>query len=158
MGTGRVESIHTAPAGAAPVVAHDSVEAQAGRGLVGDRYFLGNSSAHAKGRKMYPGRQVTLIEAEAVEAAARDQSIVVPAGDIRRNLVTRGVPLNHLVGREFSVGHVRLRGIQLCEPCNHMETLAGRPGVREALVHRGGLNAEILTSGTIRIGDLVRWD
>jgi MOSC domain-containing protein YiiM len=66
--------------------------------------------------------------------------------------VTRGVPLNHLVGREFTVGGVRLRGIKLCEPCAHMESLS-RPGARKALLHRGGLRAQILESGTIRAGD-----
>ncbi len=157
MGNGRVESVSIAAAGSAPVERREAVEAEAGRGLVGDRYFLGNSTAHVKGRTIGPGRQLTLIEAEAVDAAAHEEGIVTPAASIRRNIVTRGVPLNHLVGREFSVGPVRVRGVELCEPCNHMETLVGKPGIREALIHRGGLNAEILTSGTIRVGDVIAW-
>jgi len=70
--------------------------------------------------------------------------------------VTRGVPLNHLVGREFWVGAVRLRGTRLCEPCLHLERLTGQPGVRAALVHRGGLRADILTAGVVRVGEVVR--
>jgi len=157
VGAGRLESIHTAPEGAAPtVVGHEAV-LEAGRGVVGDRYYLKNSSARRKGGRDGPHREVTLIEAEAVEAAAREYGIEFGPGAARRNLVTRGVPLNHLVGREFSVGTVRLRGILLCEPCLHMERLAGKPGIRKSLVHRGGLNAEILSSGTVRPGDAVVW-
>jgi len=79
----------------------------------------------------------------------------VDAGAIRRNLVTRGVALNHLVGREFRVGAARLKGIRLGEPCDHMEALSGVPGIRKALVHRGGLRAEILEGGLVRVGDIV---
>ncbi len=67
----------------------------------------------------------------------------------------RGVPLNHLVGREFQIGPVRLRGIKLCEPCGHLEKMTV-PGIEKALLHRGGLRAEILTSGTLRPGDPVK--
>lgn len=155
---GRVEAIATAPDGAAPVERRETVEAEAGRGLVGDRYYIGNSSAHRKGRTIGPGRHVTLIEAEDVDAASSEIASATDPTAIRRNIVTRGVPLNHLVGREFTVGPVRMRGVELCEPCNHMERLVGKPGIRKALVHRGGLNAELLTSGTIRVGDAVTWD
>jgi MOSC domain-containing protein YiiM len=76
-------------------------------------------------------------------------------GATRRNIVTRGVPLKHLVGQQFRVGDVTLRGLRLCEPCAHLERLS-HPGVREALIHRGGLRAQILTDGTIRVGDSIR--
>ena len=94
----------------------------------------------------------TLIEAEAIESWAREYDVEMNPAESRRNLVTRGLPLNHLVGQEFLVGSARLRGLRLCEPCNHLETLT-RPGVRGGLVHRGGLRADIIEGGIIRTGD-----
>ena len=99
-------------------------------------------------------RQVTLIEIETIEALERDQNIAVAPGAARRNVVTRGVPLNHLVGREFQVGAVRLRGTRLCEPCAYLEGLT-QQGVLAGLMHRGGLRAEIVTGGTIRLEDTI---
>lgn len=146
---GSVVSLHLAPTGAAPIQNRDSVEAVAGRGLQDDRYFAGVGTYS---RDPGSGRHVTLIEIEALEGLKRDYGIVIPAGDSRRNVVTRNVPLNHLVDREFVIGNVRLRGTRLCEPCAHLEKLTERGALR-GLVHRGGLRAEILSSGTIRIGD-----
>ena len=83
-----------------------------------------------------------------------DYGVELAAGDARRNIVTRGVALNHLVGKEFTVGNVRIRGIRLCEPCDHLERLTGKP-VLKGLLHRGGLRAQILTEGTIHAGDEV---
>ena len=123
--------------------------AVAGKGLEGDRYFR-KTGTYSK--KDGPDRQVTLVEAEAVEAAPHDYDLPLESRLTRRNLVTKGVALNHLVGREFTVGEVRLRGVRLCEPCGHMEKLSV-PGAREALVHRGGLRAEILSGGVVRVGD-----
>jgi MOSC domain-containing protein YiiM len=128
------------------------VEAVAGRGLRGDRYFAGAGTFDTPGHVNEPKRHVTLIEAEAIEAARRDYEVSLGLGESRRNIVTRGVPLNHLVDREFTVGEARLRGVKLCEPCAHMEGLS-KPGARRALAHRGGLRAQILESGTIRAGD-----
>ncbi|TMI90280.1 MAG: MOSC domain-containing protein [Bacillati bacterium ANGP1] len=128
------------------------VRAVPGQGLEGDRYF------HRKGtysEKPGPDREVTLIEIEAIEALKRDYRVALDPGDSRRNIATRGVPLNQLVGREFTVGAVGLRGIRLCEPCGHLEGLT-REGVRAGLVHRGGLRAQILTGGVIRPGDPVQ--
>ncbi len=150
MAKATVEGIFVAPEREAPLQAVDAVEAVTGVGLDGDRYA---ARAGTYSGKEGPKRQVTLIEAEALEAAERDYGVALPPGSTRRNIVTRGVALNHLVGREFAVGPALLRGITLCEPCVHMESLAGVPGAREALVHRGGLNAEIVAGGTIRIGD-----
>jgi MOSC domain-containing protein YiiM len=93
-----------------------------------------------------------LIEAEALEGLIRDYGIAISPGDSRRNVVTRNVPLNHLVDREFLIGNVRLRGTRLCEPCAHLEKLTERGALR-GLVRRGGLRAEILSGGTIRVGD-----
>lgn len=131
---------------------------EAGQGIVGDRFHVAKGATRTSLKKDGPHRAVTLIEAEAVEAAAGEMGAAVSPHEIRRNIVTRGVPLNHLVGREFTVGSVRLKGAMLCEPCMHMEELSGRPGIRKALVHRGGLNAELLSSGTIRVGDPVTWE
>ena len=96
---------------------------------------------------------VDYIEAEAIESLARESGVEIDPAESRRNLVTQGLSLNHLVGREFRVGTVTLRGTRLCEPCSHLETLA-RPGVRRGLVHRGGLRADIVNDGVIRAGDV----
>jgi MOSC domain-containing protein YiiM len=128
----------------------DAIRAMPGKGLEGDRYFVQEGSLSKKG----PDREVTLIEMEAIEALKHETDVVLPAGNARRNLVTRGVPLNHLVGKEFKVGEVTLRGVRLCEPCGHLAEMT-QPEVRSGLVHRGGLRAEILTEGIIRVGDIV---
>jgi MOSC domain-containing protein YiiM len=126
-----------------------AVRAVGGRGLEGDRYFarIGTYS-----KKTGPDREVTLIELEAVEALKRDYGVELDPKDSRRNLVTQGVALNHLVGREFTIGEVKFRGLRLCEPCSHLAKLADRE-VLPGLVHRGGLRAAILTDGVIRVGD-----
>ena len=144
-----VVSLHIALTAAAPVQNRDRVEAVAGRGLEGDRYFAGVGTYS---RDPGSGRHVTLIEVEALEGLERDYGIAIAPGDSRRNIVTRNVPLNHLVGREFSIGNVRLRGTRLCEPCAHLEKLT-EAGALRGLVHRGGLRTEIISGGTIHIGD-----
>jgi MOSC domain-containing protein YiiM len=126
----------------------EQVEAVAGRGLAGDRYFRREGAGK-------PEQEVTLIESEALEALAREDGIEMEPARSRRNLLTRGVPLNHLVGREFSVGEVRLCGIQLCEPCGHLEKLTVA-GVKNGLCHRGGLRAQVLQGGTLRTGDVIQ--
>ena len=148
---GTVLSIHITPSAAGRMVSVKEVRAVPGKGLDGDRYFhqLGTFS-----KTPGSGREVTLISIEALESLKRDYGIAIDAGDSRRNIVTRGVPLDHLVGREFTVGSVSLRGMRLCEPCGHLEKLT-QEGVRAGLVHRAGLRAHILTEGTIRPGDPV---
>jgi MOSC domain-containing protein YiiM len=148
---GEVVSIFIAPEEGAPTVEVTEVRAVAGSGLEGDRYFV---KAGTMSKKNKPEREVTLIESEAIEAVARDYDIEFGLGDSRRNIVTRGIPLNHLVGREFNVGETRLRGIKLCDPCGYLESLTAE-GVRKALANRGGLNAQILSGGVIRSGDEV---
>ena len=129
----------------------DEVTAIAGRGLEGDRYCEGTGSYSARPGT---GRQVTLVESEAVRGAASEAAIDIEAGDTRRNIVTEDVPLNHLVGRRFRIGGAVLEGKRLCEPCVHLEELTV-PGARQALVHRGGLRADIVSGGLIRVGDEV---
>lgn len=148
--SGIVVAIFRTAAGGAPLEDVAAIEALAGAGLAGDRH-----SSALRGKPIKPDQQCTLIESEALAAAARDYGIELPASALRRNLLTRGVPLNHLVGREFRVGaEVVLRGVELCEPCGHLESLTVL-GIRKALIHRGGLRAEILCGGTIRRGDAI---
>ena len=146
---GEVVSIHVAGKAGTPMLSPETAEAVVGRGLEGDRYFDGSGywSTHP-GR----GREVTLIELESIEALAQEKNVVIEPAAARRNIVTRGVPLNHLVGREFQVGGVRLLGCRLCEPCDYLQGLT-TDGVLKGLIHRGGLRAEILVGGTIRVGD-----
>jgi MOSC domain-containing protein YiiM len=147
---GILEAIYIARAAQAPMHAIDLVRAIPGAGLEGDRYFLKQGTFF----KPEPDFELTLIEAEALEALQREYGIELRASESRRNLVTRGVPLNHLVGVEFSIGGVKLRGIRLCEPCSHLERLTGLVLIK-GLRHRGGLRAQILSAGLIRSGDSV---
>jgi MOSC domain-containing protein YiiM len=148
---GEVVSIHVAPeAGASlqPVV-EANVTAQ---GIEGDRYAV---SGGTYSKKPGAGRAVTLVEIEALEALAREEGVALEPGALRRNVVTRDVPLNHLVGREFSVGEVVLRGVRLCEPCAYLAEKT-ETDVRRSLAHRAGLRAEVVREGVIRAGDTVR--
>jgi MOSC domain-containing protein YiiM len=147
---GQVVAIYTAPEEGAPMESHDDVRAVAGVGLDGDRYAAGDGKYTRSGGD--GKRAITLIEREAVAAARREYDIDLDEREARRNVVTEGVPLNHLVGRTFRVGDVVLRGYKLAEPCAYLEGLT-RDGVRRALVHRAGLRAEILDGGVIRVGD-----
>lgn len=142
---GVVEALLTASAAEAPMAAHDAVQLHAGRGIPGDRYYDGTGTFSA-GSKL--GRELTLVEAEAIEALGLGLGVA----DARRNVVTRGVDLNALVGREFRLGTARCIGRRLCEPCSHLQRLTGVALLRP-LVHRGGLRADVLESGVVRLGD-----
>jgi len=147
---GVVSAIFIASQATRPMTSVAEVRALAGAGLEGDRYSRNAGTFAANS----PSHQLTLIESEAVAAAARDYKIDIGAGESRRNLLTTGIALNHLVGREFSVGGVRLRGLRLCEPCGHLDKLTGKEMIK-ALRHRGGLRAEILCDGSIKVGDTI---
>ena len=147
---GKVVSINITPTAEGPLQSLNEVRAIPGRGLEGDRYF-DNKGTFSKPQ---PDRELTLIEAEAVEAMKRELDVDYGLSDSRRNVVTRGVPLNHLVGKEFWIGEVKARGLKLCEPCKHLQNLSHEK-VLPGLVHRGGLRAQILTEGTIRVGERV---
>ena len=149
MADGTVVLISIARAGGDATASTDQVRAVAGRGLEGDRYF---NNAGTFSNSPGAGRAVTLIESEAIDAVARDCGCELDYKDTRRNIVTRGVALNDLIDREFRVGGVRLRGVRLCEPCTVSFPDAN---VKEALVSRGGLRADILTDGEIRVGDSI---
>lgn len=154
---GTVEAIVIAPEAEAELVMVQAAHAQAGRGLEGDRYFKRRGTfSNAYGR----GHDLTLIEAEVLDALG------LPAGRLgpvqaRRNVVTRGVDLNGLVGKRFRIGGVECFGQRLCEPCAHLERLtaaAGRPGTLRALIHKGGLRADVLTDGDIHVGESITTD
>ena len=136
-----VEAIHLGEPERPRLRAVDSVRAFAGKGLEGDRRYFYEDGAE-------PGRALTLVEAENVEAVG------LASGETRRQVTTRGVRLNELVGKRFRVGEVECYGVELCEPCTHLQSLT-RPGIIEELVHRAGINADILTDGTISVGDEV---
>ena len=147
---GTVVSIHVAVEKGEPIRLVDAIEAIPGQGLDGDRYATRAAASEVE----HADREVTLVESEALEALARDYGIEMAPWETRRNLATRDVPLNHLVGRSFRVGGATLEGLRLCEPCGYMERMSGKRVV-PGLVHRGGLRARILSAGRIRVGDTV---
>ncbi len=141
---GTVAAILTTPNAEAPLSRVDEAEALAGRGLAGDRYAAGRGTFSGPGH----GYELTLVEAEVLD------EIDLSWEEARRNIVTRGISLNGLVGRRFRIGPVECIGRRLAEPCAHLEKLA-RPGLLSPLVHRGGLRADIINGGVIRLGDEV---
>jgi hypothetical protein len=152
---GKVEALVVAPEAEAMMVRVDRATARAGRGLEGDRYFEQRGTFS---NVLARGHDLTLIEAEALD------SLELPAGQLapeeaRRNVVTRGIDLNALVGKRFMIGVVECFGQRLCEPCAHLERLtseAGKTGTLRALIHKGGLRADVLGDGEIRAGDEIR--
>lgn len=143
-----VERIFTSPTPGGAQLEQASIRVVAGSGIEGDRYF---------GRHDEPGQNLTLIEIEEVEAFVREQRSGDDLSITHRNLLTRGVKLNDLVGAEFCIGEVRLRGVELCEPCLGMGNALSSPDITAAqvvkrFVHRGGLRADVLSSGVIERG------
>jgi hypothetical protein len=145
---GTVEGIWVAAAAGERAQGLTVARALAGQGLAGDRHVTGTGTFPSG----LPGSALTLIEAEVCESFEPP----LRPGEHRRNLVTRGIELNGLVGRDFMIGEVRCRGMRLCEPCKVAERYAARPIIR-ALVHRGGLRADILHDGQIRVGDPINF-
>ena len=145
---GAVEQIFLADP-ESPTYSVDSVLAIRGRGLEGDRHLAAEDTWAAR------GCAITLIEAEQIEAIREEHGIDLGDGRSRRQVVTRGVRLNDLVGQEFSVGEARCRGVELCEPCTHLTRLLGEPNLIQATAHRAGLRADILAGGQIAVGDSV---
>jgi MOSC domain-containing protein YiiM len=146
--TGRVEAINVAADLEGQCRPVEVVEALAGRGLRGDRYF-----ADAP-REQGEGRDITLIQAEALEGMHEEHGIELSGAESRRNVLTRGIDLNALVGRRFTVGQAECVGVELCEPCNHLQQMT-QSGVLRGLVHRGGLRADVVRGGRIAVGDAV---
>jgi MOSC domain-containing protein YiiM len=135
-----VVAIHLGEVEGGPLHRVDSAQALAGKGLDGDRHF------HSDGAGA--GKALTLVEEEAVMGAGLKE------GATRRQITVRGVHLNDLVGKRFRVGDVECYGVKLCEPCGHLQSLT-RPGIVQDLAHRAGINADILSDGTISVGDVV---
>ena len=146
-----VEAIYLAAAARAPMVSVDAAVALAGRGLAGDRYAEGAGTFSTWPKD----HEFTLIEAEAIDAMNRLPGIRLGPGDARRNVTTRGIALNDLVGREFRVGAVRCLGTRLCPPCEHLRELLKISDLLQIMQGRGGLRARLLEGGTIRVGDEV---
>jgi hypothetical protein len=147
--SGTVEGLAVAPAAEAPMHLLEVAQARAGHGLDGDRYAAGAGTFSSRaGRR--PGYDLTLIAAEVLdELAAAGSTLEFPG--TRRNVLTRGIDVNALVGRRFRIGDVLCEGRRLCEPCVHLDRLGG-PGILRPLIHRGGLRADILTDGEIHLG------
>jgi MOSC domain-containing protein YiiM len=146
-----VQTICVARAASAPMESLRSVEAIAGAGLEGDRYWAGIGFYSL--RPTDPGaREVTLIEAEALDRLRHEHAFELAPTDHRRNLTTRGVRLRELLGKRFRVGGVELEGVRDCPPCEHLESLVGKPVMRP-LLESGGLRARVLVGGIIRVGD-----
>jgi len=146
----KIEGLFITAHASETLMSRAEVVAVTGRGLEGDRYFYQwGSYSHWPGR----GRDVTLIEAEVL--ASLPDSCAISGAQARRNIVTRGLCLNALVGQFFRLGEVLLYGVRLCEPCPHLESLT-QPGLMDALIGRGGLRADIIEGGVIRVGDGLR--
>jgi MOSC domain-containing protein YiiM len=146
MGEGRVEGIFLSERKGDLPHEVDRVEAVSGSGLVGNRYFYDGDAPS--------GRAITLIAAEGLEAFEQETGISLTAAESRRNVLTRGVDVNALVGKRFRVGDVECVGVELCEPCVDLERMT-KPGVLKGMVHRAGLNADVLSDGEIAVGDAV---
>jgi hypothetical protein len=148
--TGVVEAVAIADRATAPMRVVPGAEALAGRGLQGDRYAEQAGTFSSK-TSTARGYDLTLIEAEVLDELVLPDGQRLTYADARRNIVTRGVDLNSLVGRRFRIGDVECLGQRLCEPCAHLERLT-QPGSLKALIHRGGLRADIVSSGAIATG------
>jgi hypothetical protein len=152
---GTVEGLHIAPRAMIPVRSVESVRIIEGIGIEGDRYArrLGFLSERIEKRGDTPNRLVTLFEVETMEALARDHSVRLAAEDHRRNITTRGVPLNHLIGRQFRIGNAILFGT-IATPCKHLDDLLGIT-VINLLANRAGLNAGVVRGGDVHVGDQI---
>lgn len=151
MNLGTIEGIYISPTRGGPTELVENIHVVPGKGIEGDRYFFHPEMSDFQ---YNPDRELTLIQIESIEALIHEQGIKITPDQTRRNIVTRGVSLNDLVGCTFTIGNTQVRGIRLCEPC---EYLAGRtdPRVLKSLAHRGGLRAQIITEGIIHNYDMI---
>jgi MOSC domain-containing protein YiiM len=150
MNAGRVTRIFIGPEESGSIQEIAEVEAVAGKGLRGDRYFDDGHDGHD------PALEVTLFSAEGLEAGRADSGLDITAEDMRRNLMTEGVELADLLGRRFSAGEVMLEGLEENPPCAHLQRLAGKP-LLKPLIGKAGIRARIVSGGTIRAGDEIRF-
>jgi MOSC domain-containing protein YiiM len=152
--TGVVRYLHITPRAFLPMRAMPELRLIAGKGIEGDRYLIGREEGFYSHRPE-EGRQVTLFELETLIALKRDANIDLWPQEHRRNVTTEGVPLTHLVGRQFWLGETLLEATRLSIPCRHIEEITGKP-IFDPLINRSGLNCKILRGGTVRVGDIVR--
>jgi MOSC domain-containing protein YiiM len=150
MSTGNVVGIYISPQRGHPTTSVEHIHVIPGCGIEGDRYFRQPGTADDHPRT---GHQITLIEKEAIDAICQD-GIQISPDQTRRNIITLGISLNDLVGKEFSVGEILLRGVRLCEPCDYLADQTD-PRLKQSMSHRGGLRADILTAGFIHIHDRI---
>jgi MOSC domain-containing protein YiiM len=151
-GTGTVVALFMVDRMSAPMKKMRHLNALAGRGIEGDRYLLGTGTYS---KKPEPGRQVTLIKSEILDWLKKEFDITVKPEECRRNVVTRDVEINELIGTEFFVGEVRLRAHRITQPCIYLENLLSQPGLYQALWDNGGISCEIMTDGIIKEGDII---
>jgi MOSC domain-containing protein YiiM len=147
---GEVLHIHIAPKSEEGVMSVPEARAVAGRGLEGDRYYEKLGAFSEKGG---PGREATIVSGEAVAAFEAEYGVQLGDGGHRRNVTTRGIDVNELVGVDFRIGEAVFRGVRLCEPCDHLQRVTGIESVLPGLVKRGGLRCDVIQDGMIRIGD-----
>lgn len=151
---GVVRFLHRTPRAFLPMKSFPELTLVAGRGIEGDRYMIG-SEAGFYSHKPEEGRQVTLFEMETLAALYRDAKITLRPEEHRRNVTVEGVPLNHLVGRQFWLGETLLEATRLSTPCRHLEEILQKT-VFDSLINRSGLNCKIVEGGIVRVGDTVR--
>lgn len=149
---GQVEAIHIVAAAAAEMLSVLEAQSIAGRGLAGDRY----AAASGTFSNWPKDHEFTLIEAEAIDAMNQQPGIALAPGATRRNITTRGVSLNNWVGKEFTIGQTLCRATRLCPPCAHLQKLLGIETLVHIMEGRGGLRAQIISGGTIRVGDAIK--
>ena len=150
--TGIVVALFTVDRRAAPMKKVEQLYALAGRGIEGDRYFLGTGTYS---KIPEPGRQVTLIKSEVLESLKNKLEINVKPEESRRNILTQGIEINDLIGTEFYVGTVRLRAHRITQPCLYLEKLLDQPGLYKELWDNGGISCEILSDGVIKERDII---
>jgi len=150
---GIVKSILLAKDAGGAIISVQSAELQAGKGIVGDRYYS-SQGTFSEILQDLPEFELTLIEQEQIDYFNQLTGFHYSGIDFRRNIVTTGIRLNDLVDKEFSIGKVKLRGIRLCEPCAHLASISG-PKVLQHMVHRAGLRTQILSGGDVHISDII---
>lgn len=151
---GTVEAIYTTPSAGEAMEPQTEAEAIPGQGIEGDRYLKG-TGYYSKRPLPDGGRQITLIEIEELEELEKSTGIHLDPSESRRNILTRDIRVNDLIGKQFKIGEVVCEGVRICEPCTYLEKLTSKRVMRP-LVHKGGLRARVLSGATIKIGDEIR--
>ena len=149
---GIVEKVFVTPHAGGRLLPVASVQLEANKGIVGDRYHAGSGTFSKDAQE--PRQNLTLIEAEEIEEFNKTHDAQLGYGEFRRNVITRGIKLNTLVGKVFQINGIKVKGLEACEPCAHLAELA-HPAVLPDMVHRAGLRAAIIGNGEIKVGDAV---